>query len=44
MYKQLSKHKDQSQLPLILEIGAFSTKAGYAGEETPFIYEQTVRS
>ena len=42
MYKQQSKHKDQSNLPLVLEIGAFSTKAGYAGEETPSFFEQTV--
>lgn len=42
MYKQTSKHKENTQLPLVLEIGAHNTKVGYAGEETPLIFEQTV--
>lgn len=43
MFKQMSKSNPDYSIPLVLEVGEFSTKAGLAGAEFPDMYENTVR-
>ena len=45
MYSQtsrLQKNNQNLKQPLILEIGEFSTKAGYSGEDKPSFIKPTV--
>lgn len=43
MFQKLEKNKKYNNIPLIIDIGNFSTKVGYAGNNQPDYFEQTTK-
>ena len=43
MFQKLDKIKKTTEIPLIIDIGNFSTKAGHAGNNQPDYFEQTTK-